>query len=165
VLIARDIALEMAKYLSKELNRSKENEPMRVKKLSRSKGWAARCVVKDAEVEREPCEFCETKHDFAFVGKQEKLISEGAVGLSAVDRNYNVAFYPLGGAPGRCWGSSVEWRESLVSSADLGLVDYGGKSWQSGGGGRAGPVDSASARRLDFESRLAWARRNSELNS
>jgi len=119
---AQDIAAETSKYLSKELNTREDKA--KVKKLTRSKGWAERCRPLEDE-KLVVCEHCGVKHRFVFVGRLGKLIEEGFGGLEDFSRDSNVAYYAKGGQPSSCWGKNVVWRESKAKW-ELGLVDQVG---------------------------------------
>jgi len=122
---AQDIAAEISKYLSKEL--SERDDKARVKKLTRSKGWAERCRPKPEDGELAVCDHCGVKHRFVFVGRLGKLVDEGFGGLEDFSRASKVAYFKKGGQPSACWGGEdVVWRESKSESWELGLVDQVG---------------------------------------
>jgi len=120
--VASDIAKEVAKYLSKEMDSAPVKS--RVKKLSRSKGWSTRCVQKKKREEELLCDVCESVHRRVYAGKVETLIREGFKGVEEVAKEYQIAFYPQGGRPSLCWGESITWVESAGKNWDFGLRDY-----------------------------------------
>lgn len=122
---AQGIAAEVSKYLSKEL--AMRDDKARVKKLTRSKGWAERCRPKPEDEELAVCEHCGVRHRFVFVGRLGKLIEEGFGGLEDFSRrDSKVAYFKKGGQPSACFGEDVVWRESKSESWGLGLVDQVG---------------------------------------
>lgn len=119
---AQDIAAEVSKYLSKELGL--RDDKARVKKLTRSRGWAKRCRPKSEDDELAVCEHCGVQHRFVFVGPLGKLIEEGFGGLEEfTQRASKVAYYKKGSQPSGCWGEDIEWRESVSDAFWFGLKD------------------------------------------
>jgi len=123
---AKEIAWEVAKYLSKEL--AGRQDKSRVKKLTRSKGWKERCVRKDQAEPLGICDHCGVKHIRHFVGKLPTLVKEGFGVLEDIGRDYKVAYYPRGKGPSLCWGEDIVWLESKVDGWGHGLVDQVGPS-------------------------------------
>jgi len=132
-LLAKSIGMEIVKYLSKELGGTLVSDRGRIKKLSRSKGWAARCKVKvqsDDDVEKSRRCPCGEKHHISFVGSVERLVNSGFGGVEDIPRDNQAAYYPKGGEPCECWGPDTIWLESTARSWVYGLSDFQGPSWR-----------------------------------
>jgi len=123
--VAREISKEVVKYLSKELA-VEGVVKNKVKKLTRSGKWKARCVQKGEKEPVEICDHCESVHIWRFVGRQSKLIDEGFGGVEDFVSGYDVAYYPNGKEPGSCWGDQMVWLESSEDSWMVGLNDHRG---------------------------------------
>lgn len=121
--VAKEISKEVTKYLAKELA-SEGVVKNKVKKLTRSRGWARRCAKTDESLGPVACGGCGGEHRWQFVGKVETLIREGAKGAEQILKEHRIAFYPLGGEPSLCWDQDVTWVESSTVRWDLGLKDY-----------------------------------------
>jgi len=97
--VARSVAWEVGKYLTKQPKVSGQDGI--VKRLTRSKGWAARCQVKLKERDAGPCSCCGEKH-VARVARVHDMTG-GAEVLLEWAVNESVAFHAVGAEPCECF--------------------------------------------------------------
>jgi hypothetical protein len=119
--VAYAASLEAGKYLSKS-----EDTSTVVKRLSRTRLWAAECQLKDDRPVAGLCEVCGDEHQVTFVGSEEVLVQNGYGGLLDVRGGSRVVWQAAGGDPCLCWSKhawqKVVWRES-GGTAETGLLD------------------------------------------
>lgn len=111
--VAWAVAWEAGKYLTKEAYVAGVR-----KKLTRSKGWIARCTPQ--EKEKEVCPDCETVHQVVWAGSESHLVEKEGIDLAVID---HACFVVRGGSPCECWGR-VAWRLSVAASPELWLWDF-----------------------------------------
>jgi len=124
--VAEAIAKELAKYLTKELGSSPDKA--RVKKLTRSKLWKARCCAGGEDDLPKLCVTCGGVHTFVFVGKLDRLVKDGFGLLEDLKRDEPIVYYPNGSEVVNCWGDGAVFLESEADARWRGLIDVKGLS-------------------------------------